>query len=341
MINPRLLICKYNTLPNRKLSENGAVKRVMFDGGYATFDARGVPGWHYFLCDHAGSVRVVADMWGRAEQINHYYPYGLTFADAGKAPDHQPFKFGGKELDAMYGLNLHDFHARLQIPDLARFDRPDPLSWKIPHLSPYLFCANDPVNNTDPTGKIVEYLGADPEREDVIKTCIQTLRNNSTVFNEVYDCLESLSDVITVGLGITSDTGNGEKAPGEYRVDEKAIVFNMSNENPSYSVISEEFYHAYQEANKTFNIGEWNREFEAKVATSVICGEAGAPLGAYTNTDNFFLDVYHNKPNVFSSDFASKYMFHGNKFANSYKNLTHYNVTINSVPNTLKFILQK
>ena len=54
-----------------------SVKRVMFDGGYATFDARGVPGWHYFLCDHAGSVRVVADMWGRAEQINHYYPYGL------------------------------------------------------------------------------------------------------------------------------------------------------------------------------------------------------------------------------------------------------------------------
>ena len=49
----------------------------MFDGGYATFDAKGVPGWHYFLCDHAGSVRVVADMWGRAEQINHYYPYGL------------------------------------------------------------------------------------------------------------------------------------------------------------------------------------------------------------------------------------------------------------------------
>ena len=84
--------------------------------------------------------------------IHHYYPYGLTFADAGKDPDHQPCKFGGKELDAMYGLNLHDFHARLQIPDLGRFDRPDPLCEKTPHLSPYLFCANDPVNNTDPTG---------------------------------------------------------------------------------------------------------------------------------------------------------------------------------------------
>ena len=62
MINPRLLICKYNTLPKRKLSKNGAGKRVMFDGGYATFSEAGVPGWHYFLCDHAGSVRVVADM---------------------------------------------------------------------------------------------------------------------------------------------------------------------------------------------------------------------------------------------------------------------------------------
>ena len=143
--------------------ENGAVKRVMFDGGYATFSEAGVPGWHYFLCDHAGSVRVVADMWGRAEQINHYYPYGLTFADAGKAPDHQPFKFGGKELDAMYGLNLHDFHARLQIPDLGRFDRPDLLCEKTPHLSPYLFCANDPVNNTDPTG--MDWISASYEND--------------------------------------------------------------------------------------------------------------------------------------------------------------------------------
>ena len=81
----------------------------------------------------------------------------------GKVPDHQPCKFGGKELDAMYGLNLHDFHARLQIPDLGRFDRPDPLSWKTPHLAPYLFCANDPVNNTDSTG--MDWISASYEND--------------------------------------------------------------------------------------------------------------------------------------------------------------------------------
>ena len=87
--------------------------------------------------------------------IESFFVNYIENPHAGKAPDHQPCKFGGKELDAMYGLNLHDFHARLQIPDLGRFDRPDPLCVKTPHLSPYLFCANDPVNNTDPTGMVV------------------------------------------------------------------------------------------------------------------------------------------------------------------------------------------
>ncbi len=33
-----------------------------------------------------------------------------------------------------------------------RFDRPDALAGKYPHISPYAFCANNPVNFTDPTG---------------------------------------------------------------------------------------------------------------------------------------------------------------------------------------------
>ena len=189
-------------------TKNGAVKRVMFDGGYATFDAKGVPGWHYFLCDPAGSVRVVADMWGRAEQINHYYPYGLTFADAGKAPDHQPCKFGGKELDAMYGLNLHDFHARLQIPDLGRFDRPDPLCEIKYNLSPYLFCDNDPINKIDPSGMFAEREDA----EKYARMFAYTLDDGTKVTPEVH----------------TDDDGKfyiemNEDGTGAYRGEGKAV----------------------------------------------------------------------------------------------------------------------
>ncbi len=43
-------------------TENGKVKRMLFDGA-------GVPGWHYFLCDHAGSVRVVAELPDRASSL--------------------------------------------------------------------------------------------------------------------------------------------------------------------------------------------------------------------------------------------------------------------------------
>ena len=320
--------------------ENGKVKRVLFDGGYATFDDKGVPGWHYFLCDHTGSVRVVTDMWGRPEQINHYYPFGLPFADAGKGADLQPYKFGGKELDAMYGLHTYDFHARTLIPDLCRFDRPDQLCEAKYHLSPYLFCDNDPVNKTDPTGQIVEYLGTDEEREELIKQNVQMLRDNSKIFNEIYTCLESLPDVITVGLGVTSDVEGG-KAPGEYRVDEKAIVFDMSRETPAGQVISEEFYHAYQEANKYFNLGEWNREFEAKVATSAICSEAESPLYLFKNMESFSNEIYIDPHKVFSNNFDSNYKFYGNKFANSYKNVPNYNVPVKSVPLTLKYLLRK
>ncbi|MDE6191135.1 MAG: hypothetical protein K2L31_05135 [Muribaculum sp.] len=49
--------------------KNGKVKRVLFDGGYATFDAAGMPGWHYFLCDHAENVRVIAGLPDRASSL--------------------------------------------------------------------------------------------------------------------------------------------------------------------------------------------------------------------------------------------------------------------------------
>ena len=44
------------------LYENRKVKRMLFD-------AAGVPGWHYFLCDHAESVRVIARLPNRASSL--------------------------------------------------------------------------------------------------------------------------------------------------------------------------------------------------------------------------------------------------------------------------------
>ncbi len=60
--------------------------------------------------DHLGSNRVVASTTGEAEQVNHYYPYGSTFY--GEKPSDQRFKYCGKELDKMHGLDWYDSSAR-------------------------------------------------------------------------------------------------------------------------------------------------------------------------------------------------------------------------------------
>ena len=74
----------------------------------------------------------------------------------------QPYKFGGKELDRIGGINHYDFQARqLQLP-IPHFYQQDPYADKYPHLSPYLYCAGNPLRYIDPSGKWI--VGTDGKR---------------------------------------------------------------------------------------------------------------------------------------------------------------------------------
>ena len=88
-----------------------------------------------------------------------YYPYGGVIADLGTSQiSGQPYKFGGKELITANGLNEYDFGARWYYSAVPGFTKPDPSCEGFYHLSPYLFCGNDPVNNVDPTGEFFDML---------------------------------------------------------------------------------------------------------------------------------------------------------------------------------------
>ena len=87
-----------------------------------------------------------------AKDAHVYYPYGMRFADVFEGTADR-FQYGGKEIDRFSGLDLHDFSARWYDSQLCRFTTPDPLQEKYPHLSPYLYCAANPLRYTDPTGK--------------------------------------------------------------------------------------------------------------------------------------------------------------------------------------------
>ena len=84
-----------------------------------------------------------------------YYPFGAPYADPAAVLNAslQSYKYNGKELDRMHGLDTYDYGARQYDPILGRWERVDPLCEKYYSVSPYAYCHNNPVMYVDPNGK--------------------------------------------------------------------------------------------------------------------------------------------------------------------------------------------
>ena len=78
--------------------ENGVQKLLLTDAGYITLSDKK---YHYYLQDHQGNNRVIVDQTGQKKEVNHYYPFGGTFASADG--NVQAYKYNGKELDTKKG----------------------------------------------------------------------------------------------------------------------------------------------------------------------------------------------------------------------------------------------
>ena len=128
----------------------GAISNILIDGGYITLSGS-TPVYHYYLKDHLGSNRVVCNASGTVEQANHYYPFGGLFGESTNAST-QKYKYNGKEYDRVHGLDWYDYGARFMNPDMGRFTTIDPMAEKYYSISPYAYCANNPINVIDPDG---------------------------------------------------------------------------------------------------------------------------------------------------------------------------------------------
>ncbi len=153
---------------------NGKLSRTRIPGGYIEGDSV-----YFNITDHQGNIRQVWNATtGQTVQDNHYYPYGAPFGESASTEfvkamararqsevSTNQYKYSAKEWMPAFGLNLYDFSARQYDPILCRFTSPDPLNFNYPQLSPYLYCAANPINYSDPTGLAViynkygEYLG--------------------------------------------------------------------------------------------------------------------------------------------------------------------------------------
>ena len=129
--------------------ENGIAKTLLVEGGYVSFSDNK---YHYYIQDHQGNNRVVADENGNIEEVNHYYPFGGTFASSSSSV--QAYKYNGKELDRKNGLDWYDYGARHYNAALGRWHVVDPMAEKYYSLSSYGYCNNNPIRYIDPTGML-------------------------------------------------------------------------------------------------------------------------------------------------------------------------------------------
>ena len=125
--------------------------RLQVAGGFVTIEPAQRPRYHYYVGDHLGSVRLVVDEYGEVEQYNDFYAYGSQTSH-GRGAGLQPYKFTGKELETTHGQCLYDFGARWLDPLLPRWTSTDPLAEAYYHVSPYAYCAGNPVSYVDPDG---------------------------------------------------------------------------------------------------------------------------------------------------------------------------------------------
>ena len=146
-----------------KVYENGTLKRILLPNGYISNDI-----YYFYLRDHLGNNAVVANANGTSIQRTYYHPYGKPIDSGSIGQSAQPYKFGGKERENMFGLETYDFSART-LTDYGIFTTMDPLAEDYPWISPYHYCSNNPVNRIDPDGRDDFYFNSNGDLLERIK----------------------------------------------------------------------------------------------------------------------------------------------------------------------------
>ena len=110
------------------------------------------PDVFFYHSDHLGSASWITDHAGDAVQHLQYLPYGEPYVNQRLSGYNERFTFTGKELDEETGYGY--FGARYMDHELmTMWLSVDPMADKYPGISPYAYCAWNPVKLVDPDGR--------------------------------------------------------------------------------------------------------------------------------------------------------------------------------------------
>ncbi len=350
---------------------NGRLKCIRIPDGYIEGDSV-----YFHIADHQGNIRQV---WNATTamtvQDNHYYPYGAPFGESvstlyvktmartGNTFNEistDPYRYSAKEWQPAFGLNLYDFIARQYDPILCRFTSPDPLNWKYPQLSSYLYCAGNPINITDPTG--LEWVLDNLSPEDRIKfeNITKTPYDNTVIpelaflFNLVANAPERF--VVEYEERLVAKTAGGKDQEASMQVQpgdaENEYILKISKSSPPeiYNV-SEDLFHCYQHCNLQEYSDSHNFEYEARVFTSIMLpvNDRGAlqegspffPILSFLGIKSGYSypEDFGNKLN--SNNFISLYLQQSTLFVDINNNYDNGNVNYRTETKSLPFSLLK
>ena len=107
-----------------------------------------------YVTDHLGSTRVVVNASnGEVSSRNDYYAFGSRWSSGDQAISDNRYLYNGKESQSFANI---DYGARMYDPELGRWFNNDPLAEKYYTMSPYVYCANNPIRFVDPDGRKIK-----------------------------------------------------------------------------------------------------------------------------------------------------------------------------------------
>ena len=104
----------------------------------------------YYHTNHQGSVMAMTDNAGNVTESMSYDEYGNGTPSTG-----EQFGYTGRRFDPETGL--YYYRARYYAPQLGRFLQVDPVGYEN-DLDLYAYVGNDPLNHSDATGKLPDWL---------------------------------------------------------------------------------------------------------------------------------------------------------------------------------------
>ena len=131
---------------------------------------------YFYHSDHLGSASWITDFSGVAVQHIQYLPYGEPYINQHPFGYSERFTFTGKEKDEETGYGY--FGARYMDHELmTMWLSVDPMADKYPSISPYAYCAWNPIRLVDPDGREVYITGDEKSKDEALHQIQQKSKN--------------------------------------------------------------------------------------------------------------------------------------------------------------------